>query len=129
MPSLQRILTLLFLLFNLVLAVPSERDGLSPRSMPEGNFILPGQPTGTCDIKYKWVTDSYVLHGYNWNITESELKHAVKDDTRGMTAWKFKEEYEGGVQAIMATVSLFSSSYWNFPIVSTIERTSVDACR
>lgn len=112
MATITKLLTLLFLLVTLALAAPKPPhwDGLGPKPTPKQDelYLPPGQPTGSCDVKDRFLFESVVLHGSNWNVTGEDLKKAVNSGG-AVTAWKFTEEYDGVIQNFKASVSFLFS--------------------
>jgi len=79
MPSLRKLLTLLFLLFaTTALAAPKSKR---PKY---------GLPTAKCKVKNAGVRDEYSLRGNNWNITGPQLKAAIETSGTVITGWEYK---------------------------------------
>lgn len=110
MLCLQKILTLLALLFAAtVAAAPAEANkGINPYRK-----AYPGEPWASCDVKDRFVYDSYVLQGRNWNVTQDQVRDSVKAHGRSVTDWKWFSDVRSGQQVFEAKVS------FPFPPVSS----------
>jgi hypothetical protein len=109
MLSLQKICMLLALLFAAnVNAAPSEGRGPNPYKK-----ALPRQPWASCTVKDRFVYDSYVLKGRNWNVTQDQVKDAIKSYGKAVTAWDYTHAIQNGVHVFEAKVcrSCISSSH------------------
>jgi len=102
MLCLQKILTLLALLFAAtVAAAPAEANkGINPYRK-----AYPGEPWASCDVKDRFVYDSYVLQGRNWNVTQDQVRDSVKAHGRSVTDWKWFSDVRSGQQVFEAKVS------------------------
>jgi len=93
MPSYQKIIALLLLLFATAAFAPKPP--------------IPGNPQITCIIKdQKDPRDTYIIRGRNWNITEAEFKDAINTDDLVLSAWEWKSAVDDeGAQVFKAKVS------------------------
>lgn len=80
MPSLQKTLTLLFLL-SAATALAAPKSSKRP---------IHGWPTADCQVEKGDPRDTYSLRGNNWNVTEAQLKHGINTDGTVLTGWEFK---------------------------------------
>lgn len=85
----KKILVLLFVVFaiNAVGAPTESKDYRKPKSP---KYALPGQPWAGCEIKDRFLFDSYVIRGSRFNVTQKLFKDAISSGGAAVTAWKWK---------------------------------------